>query len=206
MSDDAGRPDPEVPETEVPEAEPLDGDGDPLGELIAAVDEEIAAAGTGPARSAAPSAARGRQHLLFSLAGGRWAVPLEHLAEIGLPPPITAVPNVPPWVHGVANLRGDVLAVLDPAELFGLAAADDVRPAHMLVIRGGTPEEIAAGLLIDRVHGLIGLGELGSPTAEVTDRVAPFLAGVAEHEDRLVAVLDVERFFASPDVRRFEAL
>lgn len=178
------------------------GEDDPLGELIAAVDREIAAGG---APAAAPAATgRGRQHLLFSLAGDRYAVPLEHLSEIGLPPPTTPVPNVPPWVCGVANLRGDVLAVLDPSELFGLDAGDDARPAHMLVVRGGAPEEITAGLLIDRVHGLVGLGELGSPTAEVTDRVAPFLAGVAEHEDRLVAVLDVERLFASPEVRRFE--
>lgn len=182
-----------------------DAPGDPLGDLIAAVDEEIAASGAAGGPGPAGAEPASRQHLLFSLAGGRYAVPLEHLAEIGLPPPTTPVPNVPPWVRGVANLRGDVLAVLDPAELFGLAAGEEVRPAHMLVVRGGAPEEVTAGLLIDRVHGLVGLGELGSPTAEVADRVTPFLAGVAEHGGRLVAVLDVERFFASPEVRRFEA-
>ena len=176
-------------------------DADPLGELIAAIDAELAAAPA--AAGAAPAAGPARQHLLFSLAGTRYAVRLDHLVELGLPPATTVVPNVPGWVRGVANLRGDILAVVDLAAFFGLEPAGEVAAARVLVVRAGG-DQVTAGLLVDGVHGLVGLDAPRPPTAEVADRVAPFLSGVSEHEDRLVAVLDLERFFASPEVRRFE--
>ena len=191
-------------------------DADPLGELIAAIDAELGAAGDEPA-AAEPEAAPERRHLLFSLAGTRYAVRLEHLVELGLPPATAPLPNVPSWVRGVANLRGDILAVVDLAEFFGLESSGDrpaapaARPAagspaaaaRLLVVRAGR-DEVTAGLLVDSVHGLVGLEPPQPPTAEVADRVAPYLTGVSEHQDRLVAVLDLERFFASPEVRLFE--
>lgn len=176
-------------------------DADPLGELIAAIDAELGAAGAEPA--AAPPPPPARQHLLFSLAGTRYALRLDHLVELGLPPATTAVPNVPGWVRGVANLRGDVLAVVDLAAFFGLEPAGEAAAARLLVVRAGG-DDVTAGLLVDGVHGLVGLDAPRPPTAAVADRVAPFLTGVSEHADRLVAVLDLERFFASPEVRRFE--
>lgn len=196
----------EEPEAREPEA-------DPLGELIAAIDAELGAAEDGPASAGPEPAAPERRHLLFSLAGTRYAVPLDHLVELGLPPATAMLPNVPGWVRGVANLRGDILAVVDLAEFFGLevpaagspaaAGASPDPAARLLVVRAGR-DEVTAGLLVDGVHGLVGLEEPRPPTAEVADRVAPYLTGISEHQDRLVAVLDLERFFASPEVRLFE--
>ena len=205
----------EEPEAREPEA-------DPLGELIAAIDAELGAAADGPAAAAPEPAAPERRHLLFSLAGTRYAVRLDHLVELGLPPATAMLPNVPSWLRGVANLRGDILAVVDLAEFFGLepaapaagspaaaagspaaATGSPAAVARLLVVRAGR-DEVTAGLLVDGVHGLVGLEPPRPPTAEVADRVAPYLTGVSEHQDRLVAVLDLERFFASPEVRLFE--
>lgn len=190
------------------EAADRPAEADPLGELIAAIDAELGEAVDGPAEP--EPAAPERRHLLFSLAGTRYAVPLDHLVELGLPPATAMLPNVPGWVRGVANLRGDILAVVDLAEFFGLGAADGSPAAaapnpaaRLLVVRAGR-DEVTAGLLVDGVHGLVGLEPPRPPTAEVADRVAPYLTGVSEHQDRLVAVLDLERFFASPEVRLFE--
>jgi chemotaxis signal transduction protein len=175
---------------------------DPLGELIAVVDGEIAA-GPAPPPATLPAAPPSRRHLLFSLAGTRYAVALDRLVELGLPPRTTPVPQVPDWVRGVANLRGDVIAVVDLAAFFGLEPASGGGAARLLVVRDGRGEA-AAGLLVDEVHGLVSLAEPEAPADRVADRVAPFLAGVAEHRDRLVAVVDLERFFNSPEVRQFE--
>ncbi|MBM3226646.1 MAG: hypothetical protein FJZ47_23015, partial [Candidatus Tectomicrobia bacterium] len=46
------------------------------------------------------------RYLLFTLAGGRYAVSIPQVLEIGRIPSITPVPNVPVWVRGVINLRG----------------------------------------------------------------------------------------------------
>lgn len=198
---DAAVPDPAAAEPGEPAAE-----ADPLGELIAAIDAELGVAGSGPAAAEPEPEGPERRHLLFSLGGTRYAVRLEHLVELGLPPATAMLPNVPGWMRGVANLRGDILAVVDLAEFFGLDLPEAGSPnpaARLLVVRAGR-DEVTAGLLVDGVHGLVGLDHPRPPTAEVADRVAPYLTGISEHQDRLVAVLDLERFFASPEVRLFE--
>lgn len=195
---------PDEPEAEEPGAS--EPQGPPLDDLIAEIDRQVAAhpvQGTGTADAGEePAAEETRRHLLFSLAGTRCAVPLEHLMELGGLPRITTVPNLPGWVHGVTNLRGDVLSVLDLAAFFDMEPPAGRKVTRLLVVRD-LGEEVAAGLLADEVHGIVDLpvGAMRPPAAPIEDRLAPFLTGVAEHGERLVSVLDLEKLFAAPEFR-----
>lgn len=180
--------------------------GPPLGELIAAIDREVAAAGEAATRGEAAPEAPGRRLLLFSLAGTRCAVGLDHLVELGSLPRVTPVPNLPPWVRGVTNLRGDILAVADLAAFFAMTRPAGGDYTRLLVVRSHR-EEVTTGLLADEVHGLIDLPASGlrAPAAPIEDRVSTYLEGVVEHEGRLVSVLDLERLLGAPEFRQFEA-
>lgn len=178
-----------------------------LDEVVAAIDR---GAGDGEQAAAAaapePDAATER-HIVFSLADTRCAAAVGNVVEIGLVPEVTFVPNVPAWVRGVANLRGEIVAVLDLRRLLDLE--DHGRPGgeRMLTVRSGE-EDVTAGLVVDGIHGVAGIsGErLAPPTAPVADRLAPYLRGVTEHQERVLAVLDLETLLLSEEVRRFEAL
>ena len=197
--DSPGEPGPEEPGAGEPQGPPLD-------DLIAEIDRQVAAhpgqeAGTAVAGEE-PAKGETRRHLLFSLAGTRCAVPLEHLMELGGLPRITPVPNLPGWVHGVTNLRGDILSVLDLAAFFDMEPPAGRKVTRLLVVRD-LGEEAAAGLLADEVHGIVDLpvGAMRPPAAPIENRLAPFLTGVAEHGERLVSVLDLEKLFAAPEFR-----
>ena len=186
--------------------------GVPLAELLGAVEAKLEEAAapreTTPGRRVAPSLA-GRS-VIFELGQTRCALPIDRVVEIGEVPKITPVPNVPPWLAGVANLRGDILAVIDLCALVGLPPFDrERRPGRLLVVRSsaGSKGEVAAGLWVDAVVGVsqFARADLAPPGGPVDDALAALLEGVLVHEGRLLAAIDLDILFAHPELKGLRA-
>ncbi len=145
------------------------------------------------------------KHVLFMLNESHYAVPLANVLELQRLPHITLLPNVPDWLRGVMNLRGDVLSVVDLRSLLGLPVAESSVSQRLIVVRS-TREEIATGWVVDRVLGIRGIAdeELKPCSTLMTGPAASFLSGVVERDARLIAVLDVNRVLSSPEMRQFE--
>ncbi len=151
--------------------------------------------------------------VIFGLGATRCSLPIDRVVEIGEVPKITPVPNVPPWVRGAANLRGDILAVIDLRALVGLQPFDaelrELRAGRLLVVRSspGLKGEVAAGLIVDAVEGVARLDDAGlaPPGGPIDDALAAFLVGVQVHEGRLLAAIDLDLLFATPELKRLRA-
>jgi len=183
-----------------------------LDELIAAIDEEVEAVyGAGPmvdlAAARPVEAGDKEQHVIFSLAGAEYTVPIANVVEIGRPLAVTPVPNVPDWVLGAANLRGDIISMVDLRAFLGLEQVSPDRASRMLVAQT-RQEDISVGLIVDQVSGISYLpaAQISAPAAPIQDQVAPYLRGVYEHEGRLLAVLNLEQLLLSPEMQQFESL
>jgi chemotaxis signal transduction protein len=72
--------------------------------------------------------------LVFTLGGQRFAVPAEHIRRIEYPAPLTRVPGGPRWLQGLANLMGEVVAVVDTRRWLGLAETPPLRGLRWLVL------------------------------------------------------------------------
>lgn len=208
MNDDEG----EIPESSEPFA-PGSDSGLPsetcqIEELVAEIDSE-ATRETLPAAGRTPAGeARGggvEAYVSFALGEARFGVPLASVVEIGRVPTVTPVPNVPEWVRGVINMRGDILSLVDLGLFFGTGGVADAPSRRLIAIRAGR-DVVTAGLLVDHVKGVVNFptAEIAPPAGPVASKVASFSRGVARHGGTLVALLDVERLFASPEVRQFE--
>jgi purine-binding chemotaxis protein CheW len=151
------------------------------------------------------SAAPAPKYVLFVLDETHYAVPLENVLELQRLPRITPLPHVPEWLSGVTNLRGEVLSVVDLRELLGLPAAESSTSQRLIVVRS-TREEIAVGWIVDRIVGIRGLAaeDLKPCSSLMTGPAVSFLSGIVERDERLIAVLDVNRVLASPEMRQFE--
>jgi purine-binding chemotaxis protein CheW len=181
-----------------------DGTSTLLDEVLAEIEgEELVA--PAPAPATPKRGGREHQHILFSLAGTDYAVPIVNVLEIGQPLDIRAVPNVPDWVLGVANVRGDIVSMVDLRRFLGLEINGQLPARRMLVCRARTGE-LTTGLLVDRVHGIRALSEQAvvPPPSGVDQRVAPYLRGVADHDGRLLVYLDMDRLLLSAEMRQFE--
>jgi purine-binding chemotaxis protein CheW len=119
------------------------------------------------------------RHVVFRVAGERFALPLEAVREVVVPqPPFARVPRSPDAVRGVMNLRGRVVAVVDLASLVGLPPQPlEAGSGQVLVLEHG---KRALGLLIGGVVGVEPIAapeRAGEPGEEVVLGVATARAG-----------------------------
>lgn len=196
---------------QIPELADVDSEAPALllDELIDAIDQEV---GSGfdhldlldqeqtlePVRELA-------QFVTFSLAGTEYAVPIHNVTEIAYTPEVTALPNVPAWIEGVANLRGDLISLIDLRLFFGLEPTPMTDSTRMLVGRT-TNEDLTVGLLVDRAQGIryLPVDEIDRPTAGIESQIAPYLFGAYDDGQQLLVLLDLERVLNSPRLRQFE--
>jgi purine-binding chemotaxis protein CheW len=144
--------------------------------------------------AAPPAATEVLSVLTFTLGHERYAIESRFLREIVRVTDITPVPDTPEFFAGVANVRGEILALVDLRKLFGLAVTGLTDLSRIVVV--GLLERAELGLLADAVHEVTTLRSDGllpppGPVATAPD----CLLGVTE--DALV-VLDGEALLADP--------
>ena len=188
---------------------PESAGGGTLGDLLLHLDQAATRDSTATEQPALPTGRRGRgegqEHVVFTLDGTDYAVPISNVLEIGRPLPITPVPNVPDWVLGVSNVRGDIVSMIDLRQFLGLARLDQGAMTRLIVVRG-TVEEVVVGLRVDQVKGICGLNPeaVVAPTSVAEGGATPYLRGVTERDNRLLAVFDLDRLLASQEGRSFD--
>lgn len=87
----------------------------------------------------------------FSLLGQRFVAPMEQVAELMRLPASTRLPGVKPFVVGIANVRGRLMAILDLATFFGAASTMPRIQRRVLAVDGN---EQYFGLMVDESLGM----------------------------------------------------
>jgi twitching motility protein PilI len=82
-----------------------------------------------------------------------WLIDLAEAGEVIPVPPITGVPLARSWFRGVANVRGNLFAVIDFAEFVGTGVSGSGEHDGRLVLLGERFRS-AAALLVERSLGL----------------------------------------------------
>lgn len=144
-------------------------------------------------------------YVVFTLSGSDYAVPVRDVAEIGRVPAITRLPNVPDFIRGITNLRGEVVPVLNLPALLGLQDVPLSARGRVLFLQG-RDRISASGLLVDEVKGIqrIQSQQLEQVTGLVDDKVTSVLRGVHGRGDRLLNVLDLAQLFQLQEFRQLE--
>ncbi|MFI5178742.1 MAG: chemotaxis protein CheW [Vicinamibacterales bacterium] len=176
-----------------------------LADAVWSIDERFDAQAAAPvALKPAVAGPRTGRFVRFLVASTSCAVSEAFVTELDRMPKITTVPRAPSWLRGVANLRGDVLSVVDLRVFLGLDATSP-HTGRMLVVRL-LDEEISVGLLVDAVDQILtlNLDEVRPPASPLDGPLAPFLTGMCVAGERLIAVLDLERLLRSADIRQFD--
>jgi twitching motility protein PilI len=103
------------------------------------------------ARDGAPAAADEWVGIGFRLGAERFVTSRADVREV-LPVPehITRVPGAKPWLRGIANLRGQLLTVVDLKSFLGAGGTGGDRQARVLVVAS---RDVPTGLIVDEVVG-----------------------------------------------------
>ena len=103
----------------------------------------------------------------FTLAGGKYAVPIEEVREIMHPAPLTNLPKAPRTVAGVVDHRGEVIVVVDLRTHFDLREPPRPNREKWILLRRS-----GVALVVDHVTDVVG-------SSSVDYRPAPPVRGDA---------------------------
>ena len=145
-------------------------------------------------------ASQKQQFVVFFLADEVYGVDAKQVRDITSVPEITVVPNMPDFVEGTVDLRGQVIKIIDLRKRFGLPKRQEQNENRIIILeREGAP----IGMIIDKVFDVIRL-----PTSSIDD--APELAsditldlvkGVGKLEDgKSLLIVDLESVLSSEEM------
>ena len=120
-----------------------------------------------------------------------YSVPILSIQEIIKPIEWTRVPQTPPYVLGVFNLRGSVIPLVDLRQKFGLPQQKHTDDTRFIVIKH---EEEVAGFVIDRLTEAIRLPKSAiGPAPETIAQDESLIEGVGKQNDRILTILKVDK-------------
>jgi len=128
-----------------------------LHDIISTLDNNLAVAEINDSNAALSSPLFSSQekmckYVLVVIDSEKFAIPIEGLAEIGPMPPITSLPNLPHWIHGIINQRGEIISVIDMTSLFTTGTASGKAKHKIAVLYNNT---MKIGIGIDQVAATI---------------------------------------------------
>lgn len=118
-------------------------------ELLRELERLARVALTGQGRDAANE--REWVGVAFRMSSENFLVAREETREVlGFPAVVTRVPGAKPWIRGIANVRGQLLPIVDLRAFLGGGVTQVGRGSRVLV---ANHREVPAGLLVDEVQG-----------------------------------------------------
>jgi purine-binding chemotaxis protein CheW len=114
---------------------------------------------------------------------------------------ITPVPQMPPFVKRVINLRGRVIPIVDLRLKFGLEAVFTDRTCIVVVQVQLTAQLVQMGLIVDGVEEVVNLTDADiEPTPDFGTKIdTSYLLGMAKVKGQVKTLLDIDRV-VSPQV------
>ena len=144
--------------------------------------------------AAAPVAEAERElHLVtFVLEREEFGIPIARTREIVRVGDITRVPQAPPHIRGVMNLRGRILPVVEIRTRFGLSPATLTPRSRVVVVEA---HGRTVGILVDGVAQVVKVAESAVVAApeEVVSHRSDYITGVARMGTRLIILLELEK-------------
>ena len=136
--------------------------------------------------------------VVFGMGEERLACPIDRIGEILSCPPSTPVPGAKPWIIGLANVRGELLTVVDLA--WYLSGTPAPRGSGNRVLSASL-NKAPIGLLVDEVFGQRHFLDSDATPAEL-EKESP-LQGVVRKQHNLGTEtwheLDLDQLFNSPE-------
>jgi purine-binding chemotaxis protein CheW len=114
-------------------------------------DESIAAFPGGHAQDYPRKAG---QYVRFLLGSTAFALPLQNTLEIDPSPDVVPLPNLPPWILGICNLRGDIVSVVDIKQILHLMPEENETAGKLILIRN---KGVRTAIIVDNIGGMFSI-------------------------------------------------
>jgi purine-binding chemotaxis protein CheW len=142
------------------------------------------------------------KYLTFTLAAEDYGIGILKIKEIIGMMSITSVPQTPPFIKGVINLRGKVIPVLDLRLRFGMPVTDYSERTCIIVVEiSGGESTVQVGIVVDAVSEVLNIKaeDIEATPAFGTRLNTDFILGMAKLNGGIKILLDIDRVLSSQE-------
>lgn len=134
------------------------------------------------------------QYLTFKIKQNVYGLEIRSVREIKHMQPISALPDVPPYMVGVINLRDHIIPIMDLRIRLGVNETTFTKDTCIIVVES---ESRRMGLIVDSVNTVTDLtdGQIDSTLHETEN--SGFVRAIGKLEDALVLLIDIKNCFVS---------
>jgi purine-binding chemotaxis protein CheW len=153
-----------------------------------------------------PEKKEDKQILVFSVAKEELGLNISCVREVLRPQPTYPIPKTPPFIEGVINLRGHIVALIDLGKRLNERQVEDENKKRIIVCR---VNRSIVGLTVDSLKEIIALSEEDiKPTPEVVSLQVEtdVISGIATVGDRVIPILDLEHLLTRKEAAELSAL
>ena len=140
------------------------------------------------------------QYLVFNVKSQEFGFQTIRVQEISTVLDTTAVPNAPPYIEGIVNLRGQLASVINFRKKLGFNPKENDEDTRIVILEmGGYP----IGVLVDSVQEVIKIPDdkvRKLPESTSTSKSEEFMTGVGMLENRLIILLDVDKVLSKTEL------
>ncbi len=146
------------------------------------------------------------QLIVFRLGDEDYGIRIEQVKEVTVTPEVARMPKTPPFIKGIANLRGDIIAILDLEERFRLRPVGRALPERSYTV-AVEAADYTLGLVVREVPRplTLPLSQI-EPAPEFVQDVGSrdkYLEGIAKLADgNIIIVLDMRKLLTPSEVMR----
>lgn len=158
-----------------------------------------------PAVECHPDSPKPREgkYLTFTLDREEYGIGILKIKEIIGMMPVTPVPQTPPYVKGVINLRGKVIPVIDLRLRFGMDRIGYTERTCIVVVETEVSAGTALiGIVVDSVSEVLNIRAelIEDPPSLSADLSSSYILGMAKTEGSLKILLDIDRVLQAQDL------
>ena len=146
------------------------------------------------------------QLIVFRLGDEDYGIRIEQVKEVTVTPEVARMLKTPPFIKGIANLRGDIIAIIDLEERFRLRPAGRELPERTYTI-AVEAADYTLGLVVREVPRpfTLPLSQIEQAPEFVQDASTrdKYLEGIAKLlEGGIIIVLDMRKLLSPSEVMR----
>jgi len=139
----------------------------------------------------------------FQIGDEEYAIDIMKIDSVTEMLKIMKLPGLPTFVKGVANLRGEVIPILNTRTKFGLTSKPDDSKDRIVIILVGNKK---VGMIVDEVKEVLTLQDeqLEETPSTAGASSARFISAIAKLDNRMLIILDIDKILSEDEILRMD--
>ncbi|MCC5909194.1 MAG: purine-binding chemotaxis protein CheW [Clostridiaceae bacterium] len=144
-----------------------------------------------------------KQYVIFKLCGEEYGVEIDHVQEITEYKNPTKVPNVPNFVEGIINLRGNITPIISLKKRFSLDD-EEINENNRIIIIHIKNKQI--GFIVDDASQVLTMKEeqIENPPEIIAGIDRQYITGIGKVEEKIIILLDLEKILTEKEKQEIQ--